>query len=294
MKKSGSIKKEERFLVTSSYVLLTILSIIWLYPIIWIVLNSFRTERTDTGELVGIVVSNYWPNAFGIDNFVRLFTQTQFPVWLGNTLLVSTFTFIISTILSLSVAYVMSKIKFKTRKLILNVNLIMGLFPGFMSIIAIYYILKSMGLTQNLYALILVYSAGAGLGFYVGKGFFDLIPNALIESARIDGATNFQIFTSIILPISKPIIIYTALMSFMGPWMDFIFARVILGETNTHLHTVAIGLYSMIYGPQSSIDPNRFTVFTAGSVIVAIPIILLFLSLQKFYVEGATSGAVKG
>jgi arabinogalactan oligomer/maltooligosaccharide transport system permease protein len=294
MKKSGSIKKEERFLVTSSYVLLTILSIIWLYPIIWIVLNSFRTERTDTGELVGIVVSNYWPNAFGIDNFVRLFTQTQFPVWLGNTLLVSTFTFIISTILSLSVAYVMSKIKFKTRKLILNVNLILGLFPGFMSIIAIYYILKSMGLTQNLYALILVYSAGAGLGFYVGKGFFDLIPNALIESARIDGATNFQIFTSIILPISKPIIIYTALMSFMGPWMDFIFARVILGETNTHLHTVAIGLYSMIYGPQSSIDPNRFTVFTAGSVIVAIPIILLFLSLQKFYVEGATSGAVKG
>jgi arabinogalactan oligomer/maltooligosaccharide transport system permease protein len=288
------MKKQERMLTGLSYVLLIILTVIWLYPILWIILNAFRTERNNAGELVGIVVSNYWPKAFGIDNFVRLFTQTQFPTWLLNTLFVSFFTFIFSTILSLSVAYVMSKIKFGARKLILNVNLIMGLFPGFMSIIAIYYILKSVGLTQNLTALILVYSAGAGLGFYIGKGFFDLISNSLIESARIDGATNFQIFTKIILPISKPIIIYTALMSFMGPWMDFIFARVILGETNTQLHTVAIGLYSMIYGPQSSIDPNRFTVFTAGSVIVAIPIILLFLSLQKFYVEGVTSGAVKG
>jgi arabinogalactan oligomer/maltooligosaccharide transport system permease protein len=288
------MKKQERMLTGLSYVLLIILTVIWLYPILWIILNAFRTERNNAGELVGIVVSNYWPKAFGIDNFVRLCTQTQFPTWLLNTLFVSFFTFIFSTILSLSVAYVMSKIKFGARKLILNVNLIMGLFPGFMSIIAIYYILKSVGLTQNLTALILVYSAGAGLGFYIGKGFFDLISNSLIESARIDGATNFQIFTKIILPISKPIIIYTALMSFMGPWMDFIFARVILGETNTQLHTVAIGLYSMIYGPQSSIDPNRFTVFTAGSVIVAIPIISLFLSLQKFYVEGVTSGAVKG
>jgi arabinogalactan oligomer / maltooligosaccharide transport system permease protein len=292
--KGRSIKKQERLLAILSYSLLVALTIIWLYPILWIILNAFRTERNNAGELVGIVVSNYWPRAFGLDNFVRLFTQTLFPTWLLNTLFVSVFTFIFSTILSLSVAYVMSKIKFRARKLILNVNLIMGLFPGFMSIIAIYYILKSVGLTQNLVALILVYSAGAGLGFYVGKGFFDLISNSLIESARIDGATNFQIFTKIILPISKPIIIYTALMSFMGPWMDFIFARVILGETNTQLHTVAIGLYSMIYGPQSSIDPNRFTVFTAGSVIVAIPIILLFLSLQKFYVEGVTSGAVKG
>jgi arabinogalactan oligomer/maltooligosaccharide transport system permease protein len=292
--KVHSIKKQERLFTGLSYLLLIILTVIWLYPILWIILNAFRTERNNAGELVGIVVSNYWPKAFGLDNFVRLFTQTQFPTWLLNTLFVSFFTFIFSTILSLSVAYVMSKIKFRARKMILNVNLIMGLFPGFMSIIAIYYILKSVGLTQNLTALILVYSAGAGLGFYIGKGFFDLISNSLIESARIDGATNFQIFTKIILPISKPIIIYTALMSFMGPWMDFIFARVILGETNTQLHTVAIGLYSMIYGPQSSIDPNRFTVFTAGSVIVAIPIILLFLSLQKFYVEGVTSGAVKG
>jgi arabinogalactan oligomer/maltooligosaccharide transport system permease protein len=289
-----SAKTTQNILTTISYFFLAILTVIWLYPILWIILNALRTERNDLGQLVGIVVSNYWPRAFGLDNYVRLFTQTQFPIWLGNTIFVSFFTFIFSTFMQLSVAYVMSKIRFKARRLILRVNLILGLFPGFMSIIAIYYILKSVGLTQNLFALIIIYSAGAGLGFYVGKGFFDLIPNSLIEAARIDGATNFQIFMQIILPISKPIIIYTALMSFIGPWMDFIFARVILGETNTHLHTVSVGLYSMIYGPASSIDPNRFTVFASGSVIVAIPIVILFLSLQKFYVEGATSGAVKG
>ena len=161
-----------------------------------------------------------------------------------------------------------------------------------MSMIAIYYILKALGLTQTLFALILCYSAGAGLGFYVGKGFFDTVPNALIEAARIDGAGEARIFATIILPISKPIIVYTALMSFTGPWMDFIFARVILGEQNTHLHTVAVGLYYMMYG--QIVDTSRFTVFAAGCVCVAIPIVALFMYLQKYYIEGSTAGSVKG
>jgi len=158
--------------------------------------------------------------------------------------------------------------------------------------IAIYYILKALNLTQTLFALILVYSAGAGLGFYVAKGFFDIIPNSLIESSRLDGATNAQIFGKIVLPLSKPIIIYTALLAFIGPWMDFIFARVILGETNTQLHTVAVGLYYMMYGEH--IDSNVFTIFAAGCFVVAIPIVTLFLLMQKYYVEGVTAGAVKG
>ena len=126
----------------------------------------------------------------------------------------------------------------------------------------------------------------------MAKGFFDIIPNSLVESARLDGATNSQIFTKIILPISKPIIIYTALLSFTGPWMDFIFARVILGETNVHLHTVAVGLYYMMYGQRT--DSNVFTMFAAGCVLVAIPIVTLFLAMQKYYIEGVTAGAVKG
>jgi len=290
--KSKSMKKTERTSTITGYITLIIMSVIWMYPIVWIILNAFRTERNNQGDLVGIVVSNYFPKAIGFDNFIKLFTTTEFPTWFMNTLVVAIFSFIFSTFLTLSVAYVMSKLKFRARKKFLNVALILGLFPGFMSIIAIYYILKAVNLTQSLAALVLVYSAGSGLGFYIAKGFFDIIPNSLIESARLDGATNFQIFIKIILPISKPIIIYTALMSFTGPWMDFIFARVILGETNTHLHTVAVGLYTMLYG--QFVDVNKFTMFAAGCVIVAIPIVAMFLSMQKYYIEGVTAGSVKG
>jgi arabinogalactan oligomer/maltooligosaccharide transport system permease protein len=177
------------------------------------------------------------------------------------------------------------------RKPVMNIALILGLFPGFMSIIAVYYILKALGLTQSLAALVLVYSAGAGMGFYIGKGFFDTIPDSLIEAAKIDGAVQARIFFSIILPISKPIIIYTVLMAFMAPWMDFIMARVILGEQNVNLHTTAVGLYYMLYGQR--VDSNVFTLFSAGCLLIAIPIVALFISMQKFYVEGITAGSVK-
>ena len=289
--KLKSYKASQRTSLILSYIALAILAIIWLYPILWIFLNSIRTEY-ESGQLVGIVVSHYIPHAIGFDNFRALFTETLFPRWFLNTLFVSSISFIISTLLTLSVAYVMSKLKFKARKTFLNVAIILGLFPGFMSMIAIYYILKAFQLTQTLFALILVYSAGAGLGFYVAKGFFDIIPNSLLESARLDGATNSQIFAKIVLPLSKPIIIYTALLAFIGPWMDFIFARVIIGEANKKTWTVAVGLYNMIYGEQT--DSNLFTTFTAGCMIVAIPIVGLFLSMQKYYVEGVTAGSVKG
>lgn len=290
--KFKSMKAAQRASAILSYVALVILVVIWLYPILWIILSAFRTEYNDQNQLIGIVVSNYWPKQFGFANFVKLFKETLFITWFLNTLFVSSISFILSTLLTLTVAYVMSKLKFRARKKILNIAIILGLFPGFMSMIAIYYILKALGLTQTLFALILCYSAGAGLGFYVAKGFFDIIPNSLIESARLDGATNSQIFGKIILPISKPIIIYTALLAFTGPWMDFIFARVILGETNTQLHTVAVGLYYMMYGQR--VDSNVFTVFAAGCVCIAVPIVTLFLLMQSYYIEGVTAGAVKG
>lgn len=287
-----SYKSRQRTSLIISYVVLSVLAIIWLYPILWIVLNSLRTEYNSSDQLIGIVVSHYFPKAIGLDNFRYLFNETLFPRWFLNTLFVSSISFVISTLLVLSVAYVMSKLKFKARKSFLNIAIILGLFPGFMSMIAIYYILKAFQLTQTLWALILVYSAGAGLGFYVAKGFFDIIPNSLLESAKLDGATNSQSFLKIVLPLSKPIIIYTALLAFIGPWMDFIFARVIIGEANTETYTVAVGLYYMMYGEQ--IDSNVFTVFAAGCVLVAIPIVSLFLSMQQYYVEGVTAGSVKG
>lgn len=293
-KKFRSVKTSNRISSIVGHTILVILAIIWLYPILWIVLQSFRTELNDQGQVIGIMVSNYFPKKYGIDNYINLFKNPTFEFgrWWLNTLFVSFFTFIFSTLLTISVAYVMSKLKFKARKTFLGTAIILGLFPGFMSMIAIYYILKAMSLTGSLISLILVYSAGSGLGFYVAKGFFDVIPNPLIESARLDGCTNAGILRKIILPMSKPIIIYTALTTFMGPWMDFIFARTIIGEQNRSSLTVAFGLYSMIFGEQA--DTNLFTQFAAGSVLVALPIVVLFLSMQKYYVEGVTAGSVKG
>jgi len=288
----GSIKKSEFASLTLVHAVLVVLAIIWLYPILWVVLNAFRVEYTDRGDLIGIVVSYYFPKSYGIENFKRLFSNTYFGRWVMNTLTVAFFSTILSTMLSLSTSYVMSKMRFKMRKPIMNIALILGLFPGFMSIIAIYYILKALGLTQSLTALVLVYSVGAGLGFYIGKGFFDTIPNSMIEAAKIDGAMQWRIFVSVVLPMSRPIIIYVALMAFMAPWMDFIMARVILGEQNVQLHTTAVGLYYMLYGQR--VDSNVFTLFCAGCLLIATPIVGLFLSMQKFYVEGITAGSVKG
>jgi arabinogalactan oligomer/maltooligosaccharide transport system permease protein len=189
-----SIRKSEFISLTIVHVVLVVLAIIWLYPILWVILNAFRVEYTDRGDLIGIVVSHYFPKSFGIENFKRLFSNTYFGRWVMNTLTVAFFSTILSTMLSLSTSYVMSKMRFKMRKPVMNIALILGLFPGFMSIIAIYYILKALGLTQSLTALVLVYSVGAGLGFYIGKGFFDTIPNSMIEAAKIDGAMQWRIF----------------------------------------------------------------------------------------------------
>ena len=308
MMKSHSSQKRNNFISNLlTYIILVILSIIWIIPIVWIILSAFRTEVNDLGMLKGIVSSNFFPKKMGFDNFVNLFnatlfgTEHAFPRWMLNTLIIAIFDCIISTFLVLTVAYCMSKMKFKMRKPFMNITMILGLFPGFMSMIAIYFILKSVGLAGNsnsdtawlnIVGLILAYSAGAGLGFQVAKGFFDVIPNGLVESAKLDGCSNFKIFTKIILPLSKPIIIYQALMSFTGPWMDFIFAKVIIGEGNSQCWTVSVGLYSMLFGGQA--DANLFTQFAAGCVCVAVPIVTLFMFLQKYYVEGVTAGAVKG
>ena len=297
-KKYRSQKAAMRTSKIISYILLVVLSLIWITPIVWIVLSAFREEYRATGAYIGTVTSNFFPKSFGVKAFADLFTsdfnglEYAFPIWFGNTMIVSVSCCLISTFLVLSVAYCMSKLKFKMRKTFMNISMIIGLFPGFMSMIAIYFLLKSIHLTQSLFGLILAYSAGAGLGFQVSKGFFDVIPSSLVESAKLDGCTNFKIFWKIILPLSKPIIIYTALTSFTGPWMDFIFAQVILGDANPELWTVSVGLYNMLFGPQA--NQALFTRFAAGCVCVAIPIVSLFMFMQKYYVEGVTAGAVKG
>ena len=275
-------KKSVRLGLT--YLLLTILSIAWLFPIAWVILTSFRGEGT---AFVGYII----PKTFTLDNYAKLFNNAAFPFanWFLNTFIVAAATWGVSTFITVAMAYSLSRIKFKFRNGFLKLALILNMFPGFMSMIAIYYILKALNLTQTLFALVLVYSAGAALGFYIAKGFFDTVPYSLDESAMIDGATRKDIFFKITLPLSKPIIVYTALTAFIGPWMDFIFAKVILGDA-TDKYTVAIGLFSMLAQDRINV---WFKSFAAGSVLIAIPITLLFMYMQKYYVEGITSGSVK-
>lgn len=278
-----SKKRNSRVLI---YIILAVLAVIWMFPIVWIILTSFRAEG---GAFVPYII----PKTFTIDNYAKLIQDTTgnypFVRWFINTFIVAVFSCLFSTFITIAMAYSLSRLRFRMRKPFLKVALVLNMFPGFMSMIAIYYILKALNLTQSLVALVLIYSSGAALGFYVAKGFFDTIPMALDESAMIDGANKWQIFTKITLPLSKPIIVYTALMAFMGPWMDFIFAKIIMGD-DVKNYTVAIGLYSMMNKTTAN---SLFMSFTAGCVLIAIPITLLFIYMQKYYVEGITSGSVK-
>lgn len=279
----GKKQKNTRILV---YIVLVALAIIWVFPILWILLTSFREEG---GQFVSYII----PKSFTLDHYKFLFSgDSSYPFmkWFGNTLIVSVASCLLSTVITISMAYVLSRLRFRMRKPFLKVALVLNMFPGFMSMIAVYYILKALNLTQSLFALVLIYSSGAALAFYIAKGFFDTIPPSLDESAMIDGATKFEIFTKITIPLSKPIIVYTALQAFMSPWMDFIFAKVIMGD-RVEKYTVAIGLYSMMTRDNAD---NLYMAFTAGCVLIAIPITLLFIYLQKYYVEGITGGSVKG
>lgn len=271
------------------YLFLIVMGFVWISPFIYLLMHSFRGGA----EIYG---STIIPQEWTFQNYIDLFTGSggtaslNFPRWFLNTFVVACFSCVISTISVLMVSYAFSRLRFKARKKFMNVGMILGMFPGFMTMIAIYYLLKAMGLTQTLVALVICYSCGAGLGFQISKGFFDTIPRALDEAATIDGATKNQIFWKIILPMSKPIVVYTVLTSFIGPWTDFILAKIIMGDKRDN-YTVAIGLQLMI---NLDFKTQYYKQFLAGSVVVAVPITLLFLKMQKYYVEGVTAGGVKG
>lgn len=286
MKLSSSYRARKSVGTIVCYVVLSVLSLVWIMPILWVILTSFRAEP-------GSFTPYFWPKGLTLDNYKNLFNDTQifyFPRWFLNTLVVAICSCLLSTFYILSVSYVMSRLRFHMRKPLMNVALILGMFPGFMSMIAVYYILKGFGITQSLLALVLVYSAGSGLGFYIAKGFFDTIPKALDEAAYMDGATKAQVFWNITIPMSKPIIVYTILTSFMSPWMDYIFVSVIMGD-NYNNYTVSLGMFQML---QREFITSYYTQFAAAAVLVSIPIAGLFIAMQKFYVEGVTGGAVKG
>ena len=282
--KHMGLKSSRRVANTFIYILLVSISIIWLIPFICIFLQSFRVEST---HQVGYIIPRQW----GFDNYLALL-ETDFPRWYVNTFVLALGTAIFQTIIVLCMSYTLSRFRFKLRKFMMRFMLILGMFPGMLTMIILYRVLKDLNMIQanSVPGLFLVYIASSGMGYYVSKGFFDTIPKSLDEAARVDGATRLQVLLKIILPLAKPIVIYTILTAFMAPWGDYVFARYISFGTSSGKN-VAVGLYDWLNKDQIS---SSYTKFCAGGVLVALPVTVLFMCLQKYYVEGVTGGAVKG
>lgn len=266
--------------VVITYLILFVVSFVFLFPCLWLILASF----SKSGSIYSF--NGFFPIEFSLDTFKKLFTDTtmyDFPKWFVNSLIVGLFSSLFGTILVILTAYVISFFQFKARKPLMKITLVLGMFPSFMGMAAVYILMTQFKMVNSLWGLILIYSAGAPMGYLVQKGFFDTVPQSIYEAARIDGATNARIFRTLILPISKPIIVYTALTSFTWPWSDFILPKLLLKEKTNY--TVAVGLMSL--------GETEFARFAAGSVFIAVPIVIFYFLLQKNLVSGLTSGASK-
>lgn len=262
------------------YIILVLVSFIFLFPTLWVILASF----SKSGSIYSL--DGFFPSSYSLDSFKKLFIDTSlynYPRWFMNTLIISSVSCIVGTFFVILTAYTMSRMKFSWKKKLNKTTIVLGMFPSFMGMIAVYLLMTQFDLINKLSSLILIYSASAPLGYLTQKGFFDTIPKEIDDAARIDGASSFQIFKRIHLPLSKPIIVYTALTTFAWPWSDFILPKLLLKQKS--LYTVAVGLMSL--------DETEFSRFAAGSVFIAVPIVLLYFLLVKNMVKGLTEGAVK-
>ena len=273
-----------------SYIILILISIVWLFPFFCLIMQSFRSYATEYGGMVNYLM----PKNFSLDNYKFLFDteQTKYLHWYANTLIIACFVSVLQTIIVICVSYALSRMRFAGRTALMRIWLVLGMFPGFLTMICLYFLLKQMGLTQAnaVPGLILISIASSGMGYYVCKGYFDTIPKSLDEAARIDGATRAQILVQMIVPLSKPIIIYTALVAFLAPWCDYVFASYV-AFGNSDGYNVAVAMQRWVW---TNDYQGYFTRFCAGGILVAIPVTVLFMFLQKYYVEGITGGAVKG
>ena len=292
IKKSGLGAKASRNIGNAIiYVILVAITIVWLFPFVGIVLESFEVS---TAAMDQYLIPRQW----GLYNYERLFKSTGFLDWFLRVALMGVFTALLQTFFVLSMSYTLSRLRFKMRKTLMNFMLVLGMFPGFLTMLLIYKVFTDLkvfgeyGLTQNMapLGLIIVYCASSGMGYYVSKGFFDTISKSLDEAARIDGATRWQVFYKVIMPLSKPIVIYTILMGFMAPWGDFMMASYMIHNNDAGM-TVAVGMFEWL--SETNLNTN-YNMFCAAAVMVAVPVTAVFLALQKYYVEGVTGGAVKG
>ena len=282
-KKYRSAKAGKTFKKAVIYTILVIMSFIWLIPFVYLILQSFATE---------FVYTSFAPQSWTFANYARLFTDKAFPFWRWflNTLGIALINCVLQTILTLMTSYTLSRLRFNGRTALMKIMLVLGMFPGFLSMIAVLFILKLMHLNASILGLVIIYAAGSAMGYYISKGFFDTIPKSLDEAVLIDGGTKNTVFWKIIIPLSKPIIVYTVLMSFTAPWGDYMMASYV-AQGRPVMWNVAVGLQQML--SRSNIE-IYFPTFCAGAVVTSIPIMVLFFALQKYYVEGVTGGSVKG
>lgn len=263
-----------------TYAILVVVSMVFLFPILWLVLSCFSAS----GSIYSF--NGFFPTEYSFDSFKTLFTDTvmyNYLSWFGYTLLVAVVSSVIGTLLVILTAFTISSFQFSGRKFLMKGALVLGMFPSFMGMIAVYLLMTQFGFINSHIGLALIYAGGAPMGYLVQKGFFDTIPGSIYEAARIDGANNLHIFFKITLPLSKPIIVYTLLTQFAWPWSDFILPKLLLKDRDKW--TVAVGLMSL--------PDTEFARFAAGSVFIAVPIVILYFLLSKYMINGLSAGAVK-
>ncbi len=286
-KKEKSLRRSRIVDAVWSNALVIVLSILWLIPVFFVIIFSFSDQKTF------FLANSILPTGYTFDNYIRIFTEEDriimFPHWYGNTLILSICNCVLVTFFTVITAFILSRFRFKGRKALMNITMVLGMFPGFMSMVAVYLILSLLGLLGSYWAMLVYWVAGAGLGYFVTKGYFDTISNDIDEAAKLDGASQARLFFQIYIPLAKPVIIYTALMAFMSPWADYILSSIVISSNEAR--TIGYGLYNLMTPDNIN---NYFTRFCAASVIVAVPIVALYIGLQRFFVAGIAAGAVKG
>lgn len=273
--------KKGRIKLFFTYVELIIVAVIVLIPVLWIIGSSL-------GNSSSLASAKMIPDIPTINHYFELFTKTKFKLWYLNTLKVATINMLCSTIISTLSAYVFSRFRFKGKRPGLMAILVIQMFPSFMSMTAIYILYHNFGLLDNLYALALIYITGQiPYNTWLMKGYLSGVSQTLDEAAMIDGASKLQVFVKIIIPLTFPMITFLAVTTFMAPWMDYILPRLLISSDSKK--TLAIGLYELISGNTN----NNYTMFASGAILVAVPITILYMCLQKYLIYGITAGATK-
>lgn len=277
-------KQKSKLEVALIYLILAVMFLIIFYPLFW----AFAISMNTTSNLFTASLS---PKNWSLDNYVWLFTnpRSDYLLWYRNTLFVSTIVTVVTTLLVSFTAYAFSRYRFRGRTYGLYAFLLLQMFPVLMAMVALFILLNTIGLVDNLWGLILIYIGGnIPMNAFLVKGYLDTLPKSLDESAKMDGAGHFRIFFQILLPLAKPILSVVALFNFMAPFMDFILPRIVLRSPENF--TVALGLYNFVNAQFS----NNFSRFAAGAVLIAVPIATVYLLLQKYLISGLAAGATKG